>query len=281
MITDAGVYRCKGFMDWGISETNNGFPQFVVRLTAEEYYDPQVDQYVAGSGEDMLGYFVLFGSNGNATLNMKQILAVTGFDGATLSGLAALDLTATPVMFRVEPHIYEGKTTLQMTWIDVYDASPMRSVKKLDGDALKKLDGKFANAFKQTQGPAKPISAPSLDSVSEPEAPKKRGRPAGIANKPKVTETVIPMTQGAPPTAPPKAPPKAASIPQLIVGTCNKDEAWATCVDTKNDSVTDDMLGEAWLDAVDAVAPGIEDEAITLEQWFRIKELVQAKTAVI
>jgi len=289
MITNAGVYRAKGFADWGIGETTNGFPQFIARLIAEEYYDPEIEQWVTGDNEDITAYLVLIDGQSRGTLNLKQILAVTQYNGQSLAGLGAMDLSNTGVQFRIEPHIYDGKETLQVKWLDLYDATPGRTIKKLEGDALKKLDTKYSSVLKQMQGSAKPVKAAENPILDDPAVPKKRGRPSGkpapkVENIPTQTlpQAAMPKAppnvteQALPKAAMPKAPPKAI----MPKATCTKDEAWGMCVDLKGGNVTDDMLAEAWLAAIDAVAPGTEDEAITDEQWSEIKEAVMETTAV-
>lgn len=246
LIEQEGTYR-GNITDHVVNLSTNDFPQLVLSLEGTELYDVETQSWCDWKDvpeNEITAYLVLIDSKNNQTLNYKQVQEALGWDGKSFSGLATLDLSKTRVQFRVEPNTYNGKTTLQVTWIDKYDAIPGKTFRKLDVKELKTLDAKFKNVLGGKATPATAAKAP-------PKAPSK-------------TST--------------KAPATTSDLPP---GKCTKDEAWEACVDLKDDKkFTDEQLAQTWTKAVDEIAANKTDEQITPEEWFLIKEKVLAETAL-
>ena len=159
-VTQALTYRGK-FVDYGVSMSTGKFPQFVAELVALEAWDEEEQQWVDWSDVEengIIAYLVLFGKK-EETLNCQQVKAVTGWDGLSFQTLAAMDLSEVGIQFRVEPNTYNEKTSLQVAWIDVYDAIPGKSVRKLDAAELKGIDTQYASMLKQSAAKKAPAKA--------------------------------------------------------------------------------------------------------------------------
>jgi hypothetical protein len=278
MITKKGSYRSKGFIDWGVSTTKNGFPRLVTLLRADEIFDPDLQRWVDLDGsEEMTGYFTLVDGNGKMTLNATQVKKTTGWTGS-FSALNNMDLSAVPVQFRVDVHLYEGQESLQINWIDEYDAVPGAQVKKLDENDLKALDARYAGLLK---GPVQPASAPvstpaPASALTQPK--KKPGRPAKTTTAPAESTPELPFQAPAPaPAGKPVPPPRAKAPTAVPTAGCTKEGAWDACYTAAQVAkMNDDDLGNKWVEVINQVAPGKEDESITAEEWSKIRGAVSA-----
>jgi hypothetical protein len=268
LLNVAGAYRGQ-MTTSGVGVTQNGFPQFVVGLQAVEFYDEVAQEWVAvdpAGPTEAMGYLVLFGKNDKETQNSKQVKLVTGWDGMSFESLNDMDCNGVPVLFRMKEHEYEDNTTLQVDWIDEYDASPTRSVKKLDANAAKELTAKYAAVLNVTKAPVKAASAkPAAAAPAAPAKPAPAPTPA--------------------PAARPKAPsPKAPKPPKATAptGGCTQTEAWDAVCALRSDKVTTDAVTEVWLKTVEEVCPGNSDaEKITPAQWASIRDKVVAKVSAL
>ncbi len=262
-INSTGTYRGK-IVDHGVGATQkSNIPQWIASLTATERWDEETGQWVDWSGyeeTEITAYLCLFDKKINKCLNCTQVEKVTGWDGCDLQELSELDLSATGIQFRIETNTYvddsgQTKSSLQVAWIDEYDAAPGRTVRKLDPAELKKLNAKYSKAMKPKTKPA--------TAASPKAAPKAPSRAPGIIEQ-KTT----------------KAPEAPAASSDLPAGKCTHDEAWEQCVDLKAKGVTDEQLATTWVAAAKEIAPKTIEKKITEEQWFQIKELVLEKTAM-
>lgn len=259
LINEVATYR--GIVtDRAVGITTNGYPQFVVQLKAEEIYDNETQEWVDWSGADeneITAYLCLFDGKDNETLSCKQIKKVFGWDGKSFIELNEIDISETKVQFRVVERTYNEKTSLQVEWIDEYDAQPGRSVRKLDTGDLKTLQAKYNPVLKATSGGVTPAKAPK----SLPKVPAKRI----------ISTTKIPVVNS---SVESKDEPTKDSNNQ-----CTKQEAWDECVTRKAVSVQDKQLTEAWLNAITEIAPKKTDEKITPKEWFQIMTIVLEATA--
>lgn len=270
-------------VDHGVSATKNGFPQWVAQLVALEIYDAEEEKWVDWSQYDVneiTAYQVLFGGDGKATLVVEQLRKITGWSGASFAELNNMDLKETKIQFRVEENTYQEKTSLQVSWIDEYDAVPGRTVRKLSAEDLKALDTQYAKFLKPS---AKPVKAPTKPKAptkvkaqgikpTQPKGPvKKKGAkdPLGPPEKAELHEH----------TQLPKTPPPPSS-PDLPTGNCTKAEAWSTVYELKAKKYDDEKIAKIWTKALLEVAPGIEQDDVTDEQWFLVREKVLAETAM-
>jgi len=255
-----GVFRGK-ILVHGVSETKNGYPQWSANLLGLEIWDADEKEWVDWSDmeeNEIVCYQVLYGGDGKATLSCTQLQAITGWEGLSFGALAGADLTNTGIQFRVEETEYEGKTRLEVTWIDEYDAEPSGGIRKLDANGLRELDAKYKSILKAGK-------------TSATKATK---------SKPKVTAKGIKSTQGKgpvtkktkssatePPAAeplaaePPAAEPPAAEPPTTDIFNfpmkVTKDEAWTTVVQHRRSDVSDEDLAKSWIGSVKNVADSV------------------------
>lgn len=226
-------------------------PQWIAQLQGIEYFDDDEKVWVDWSDQDeceITAYLVLFSGKDKETLTSKQIKKVTGWSGKSFTELNNMDLSNVKLQFRVKENNYEGNISMQVEWIDEYDATPGRSVRKLEKRELDELDAKYKPVLTATSGGTTPAKA----------------------------------SKKAPPKAPAK-PPKRASkpVPTLPEGKSTKDKAWGAVVDLKEKGLSDKQLAETWVEIVEEiVGKEIPDSKITPEQWFLIQEAVLNKTAV-
>lgn len=263
LIDQEGTFRGV-ITDHAVTLSTGGFPQLVLSLEGIELYDGEMETWCdwTGVAENQLNaYLILIDSKNNETLNYKQVMETLEWDGKSFAGLEALDLSQVVIQFRVEMRTYEEKTRPQVTWIDKYDATPGKTLRKLDTAELKKLDAKFKNVLK---GKATPAKAPASAPKGKPAVPK------GTVKPPVVKGSRKTATQA-------QADTKAQAE---VKGKMTKDEAWTTCVDLKDDKkVTDQGLADAWVAALGEVAPNKTDEQVTPEEWFQVYEKVADLTA--
>jgi hypothetical protein len=235
-------------------------------LKALEVYDPDSGNYLPTDPEvnEIKAWLVLIDSKDRGTLHLQQLKKVIGWDGGDFMVLREMNMTDTPIAFRVEESTFNENTTLKVTWIDTLDATPTRTVQKLDAKDVQALQARYAQVLASTKVAAKPVSAKTVSVPTPVPAPMPASETPKAPDKPKV---------GRPPKGTPKLP-KAT-----VVGRCSADDAYTACYSLKRDDVTDDALNEAWLKAVVAVN---EDESkITEEQWYQVKEIVLRQTSKV
>lgn len=250
LINQKNVYRGV-ITDAGFNQSTNGFPQEVLSLRAAEVYDPETDTWLPADPEanEITWYGVLIDSKDKETKNAQQLKKITGWTGASFVDLSQMNLVDVPIQFRVEPNTYKENTTLQVSWIDTTDASPFRTVQKLDAADVAKLQSRYAGVLAATKSAVKPVSAVS--------APK-------TVAKPKATK---------PPAKPPtKFKATKPTAPKTVIGKCTADEAYTACYNLKRDDVTEEGLNDIWM--AEVIKVNADESKITDEQWFVIKESV-------
>ena len=264
LINKTGTFR-GNVVDSGLAKTKNGYPQYVVQLRGEEYYDTDTVSWVDWSGvaeNEITAFLVLFGSEQNATLNCRQLEKAIGWDGNSFSSLLNIDTSDIKVQFRVEESLYNEKISLKVVWIDHYDAEPGKTIQKLDTDEVKALDATYAVAFRKIQteqAPVKPVSAPVLPNVPAKltdEVPTKtRGRPKKTQNQDNVQPDVN------------------LSTPPPTIKKLTKQTAWEKIIARKPDWVDDDKLAEIWIETIANVAPGGDEDQLTPELWGQVADI--------
>lgn len=263
-----GTFRGKP-LDWGVSETKNGFPQFVVRFQALEMYDEDLAQYVPWSEYDQeaTAYLVLYTKKDEKweeLLNSKQIKKVFGWDGRTFEGLAEGKYAETFVLFRIEEGVYNGSTTLKVTWIDTADTNPVKQLPKYDADKLKGLTAKMGGALSATAAPVAPVKAKGKP-ASPPKAGKKSPPSTGPAMPP--VPPVAPSTATSPPVGTVTAPPVLSGSPSEV---WTKESAWAAV--NSISGVTEEKLAEVWVS--EGAKIGKAEEEFTSDDWKTVKDAV-------
>ena len=268
LLDRTGTYRTKGIIDGGLGETSSGLPQLVLSLQADEIYDFEEKCWVDWSDtetREITAYLVLIGKKDNEIFHCKSIEKALGWDGASLSSLAAIDFQAAGIQFRVEENEYNDKVTLQVAGIDHYDAEPGRTVQKLDAAEVKGLDAKYASFFRKRTGEKKPKT------VGAPKVPSNKP-PSGVPK----TDTQV-AEEAAPPVAPPKAPAKKTKKPAKKAAGCTQTEAWVASKKAKHESISDETLTEVWLKAVETLAPDGDEDKMSPELWQRVRDVVVAQ----
>lgn len=278
-IDSAGTYRGE-ILEAGLSTTKNGFPQWVVRLkAAEKWVDDAVGikhfglegpTWVDWSSfdEDTLGYLVLFKSNEEfseetALLNYEQIQLAVDWDGTEFDSLNDDSHVGKKVLFRVEEHTFNDKTSLQLNWIDAYEASPVRELKKLDTDGLKQLTGKLKIKKKAAPAVAKPGKA-AAPSPAKEKAGKPAATPPKAAPKPAPEPTPEPEPQEA----------DTSGLPEAV----SQGEAWEFVCEHKGGN-EDSEIEKAWISAVTEVLNQNPDKAVTEDDmtpadWAKVRDTI-------
>ena len=280
-----GTFRGR-VTDHGVSETRNGFPQWVATIQALEFYDASGEMtenhepgYVAWGDfeQDMTAYLVLYTVDQKSEtgwkecLNAKQIKKVFGWNGLDFQGLADLKTSETLILFRVDDHEYNGQKSLQVSWIDTADASPIKQLAKFDTAKLQGLTAKLGGALQGTAPAAAPAKAPAkAGTVKAPPKGKKVQAPATNSS---VVETT-PTTAAAPvvPTVTTPTAPAITDKPET------KDSAWASVSELKQKDITDEKLAEIWI--AEATKIGKPEDAFTADDWKTVKEAVLKQVSV-
>ena len=293
-INREGTFR--GYaVEKGVAESTNKFPQFVARFQGVEFYDEETEQWVDWSEyaeNEIIGYFILFSSDGKATVTAAQVQKAFSWSGESFSELDEADYSETLVQFRTEYRTYQENTTLQVTWVDAADAEPGRKLRKLENGEIKKLDAKYAAALRKLSGGPKPKSVPSRPPVPKPEIPTPgsekesakatmkeqaaekaaRGKAAEAKaakrEKPKVGRPAKPPV----PTA--KAPePESEPKPESDVNVCTKNEAYQGCYTqlVEPGVATIDQLNETWLKTIEEQGG---EETLDGEGWAAVRNII-------
>lgn len=261
-----GTYRFS-IIDHGISLTTSEYPQWVVALHAEAYWDEEEKVWVSWADRDdtdITAYLVLAGKEQKEIFHCKSIEKAVGWDGQSWRSLAELDLSEVKVQGRIEENTYNETTTLRVTAIDHYDAEPGRTVRKLDASEVKDLDARFASFFRKRKGEKKPVKP-----VGKPVVPGKKS----IA-KPKV-EVPAPEETPEVETDVPKAPKKTGKTSKPKKGKgISQGDAWKACKKAKDPSVSEKKLAELWLNTVEKLAPDGDEEQMSPELWERVRDIV-------
>ena len=259
-----------GIVTHAVSLTKGDFPQWVAELVATEIWDDEEKSWVnftaqeyVEEGNGAIAYLVLFGGKGE-TLNCTQVKKVTGWDGLSFEGLNDMDLSEVGIQFRMENNTYEGKTRLQVAWIDEYDATPGTAIRTLNPDELKQLDAKYKQFMARSAPAQAPVKAPTSTKPKSPGKVKAKGvRPTQAKGPVKVKET---------PTETPPIP-DDLGVGKPETGKTTKADAWETVCDKRGPKVTTEELGKAWHAAMRQVTGGVDPDGVTEEQWYKIQGL--------
>ncbi len=286
----------------GFGTSSGGFPQEVLGVQAQQVFDQESGEYVPidpEGGADGTWYGVLIDSNDKETRNSQQLSKVTGWSGASFVELQKADYSGMPIQFRVETNLYNGKTSLKITWIDEEGAAPFKSVPKCSLEEAQALQARYAGVLAGNKAPVTAASAPGTATTpatvvppqekskrkrrtkAEIEADKAAAEAAAVANTspPDTTvDTQQPTTAPATrPTAPATRPPQT----QEAAGTCTIEEAWDAVSAARRDDITDPQLADAWLSAIQLYAPDGKEESATDETWFVVRQKVLAATGKV
>jgi len=264
----------------------SGYPQAIFKLEATEkwvddkasleHFGIQEPAWVDWSdyGETITAYLVLFKasvSDGepmvpgeNSLLNYELLQRATGWDGAQFDTLNDDSLVDRVIQFRVGENEYEGKTSLQVEWIDEATAPVNRALTKLDADKVTSFNNllkvaKKAPAPARPSKPGKATASPAAAKPSSPPAPKAAPRAKAKA---KVEE-------------PTTASEEAAALP----AECSQMEAWNFVIEHKGDS-EDTAVEEAWVTEAGNVAGDRDESALTPADWAKVRDAVVAAVGI-
>lgn len=296
--------------EWGVGETKNGYPQFVLRVLATEMYDEELAAWVpwAEYGAEIIGYLVLYTKDSKSgqwkeLLNAQQLKKALDWDGVSFGTLANGRFGNKPIMFRVEENDYNGNVSLKLTWVDVFDADPVRQLQKYTPDKIAEMDVRFAGIMKTTapaptpaKAPARPTLAsstltppgvPGGATVAGPKSPTRRGRPpknsppVGVETPPPADIGPAPVAAGTAPLEPPIPAPTVPTTPAPSgpPSSCTKEEAWAAVCsnELRTEEATDAKIAEIWVEAVTALNK--PEDKITPAEWGTIREAIIGKTS--
>ena len=165
-------------LEYGLTKTQKGLPQFVVKLFLTEYYDQKESQWydVSDNNWSVAAYLCLYGRKDSkadgelvCTLNHTQVCKVFDWDGCGFTHLTTPGtFDGKVVQVRISENTYEGaKTPIQVDWIDTEGADPTNQLKTLDPTEVKKLEAEFASLF-----PKKVMKAASAPKAAAPTAKK-------------------------------------------------------------------------------------------------------------
>lgn len=246
--------------------STNQCPQLVIKLQAVEKYNFEAQDWVDYAGREdceITAFLTLFKADATPIFHVEAVKKVFSWDGASLAVLDSMDLNGAALQFNVEEHTYNDETRLQVSKIDEYDATPSTGVvRKLDAQSLKDLDAKFGNALQKLSGGPKVASAP--------------GAPTTTPVKTQQKASPKPPSRKA--TAPPAPPSSTKPTKELKYTT--KDEAWEACYKMKAKTITDEVLGKAFLAAQNKIAKNKDEDNITADEWNSIADLVLAEYGV-
>ncbi len=286
-----GSFRGK-IEDAAVGIASGGFPQLTLKLGVEEMYDESAKEWAAwedfwdeGSNEvndrTIFAYLVLFGEKG-ATLSCDQIKLITGWAGDSFKSLEALELIGTKIQWRNAENTYQGKTNVQVAFVDLFDAAPGGSCKKIDEAAIASLDAKFAEFLgggtnkpeskKGARGSkAKTDAAPKEDTAKEETTEEKSKTGGRRGRKPAAPKTEAAATTTPPQdTAPPDEPVDESAL-FTTIEPCTKQEAWTAVCESKKATVTVDELTKVWQTTIAKVAPGKSQADLTGEDWSAVR----------
>lgn len=301
IVTRTGTFRGKA-SDWGVSLTSEKkVPQFVFDVQLTEYWDEDEGQWLdyADQNEHITAYLTMFSSEGKLLKNTEQIMKVFGWDGESFTRLAEGDYSDVEFQVRIRDNDYEGATVpYQVAWLDEYDATPGRSINKLDAKGLKDLDKTMATVLKKNVSGSKPKSAPTNpkdkaktevttektdDGLPDKEfvdgketAASKQRRNAAqrkIDEKKAADRAAKKEGKSMPAIGGKKTEPQAEETLALT-----KDEAWERICATQEQmgkDCTDEKVNDALIEACQTVGESEEPDvdSFTNEQWGQVTEL--------
>jgi hypothetical protein len=259
-INQEGFYKGV-IVSGGFSVTGSGLPRSIWMLKASEVYDPEGQEYLPADSEadEITAYLCMFNHDGKENFNNPRIKKITGWDGGDFNDLSEMDLEGVELSFRVEYGTKEYADKLGVNGVDVPDASPTRSVTKLDKAAIDVLQAKYAGGLAKTKAPAKAVSAKWKGAAA-----KSKGK--GAATKP---------------TGRPTAP-KPTAKTDAVVGKCTCQEAYNECFALSGSEGGDELekaMNKVWTE--EAAAVNVDEAKITDEEWFEIKGRVVKRTSKV
>lgn len=218
--------------------------------------------------EGTLAYLLLFNSAdefspNTAMKNYEQLTLALGWDGQEFEAFATGKFDGKKIQARTATNSYKGKDSIQIAWVDKYDANPERSLKSIDTSEIKALTARI----RMGKAPVVAASAPTKPASS----PAKADVPAATA-KPMPPKSSA--ATSAPPAAATTKPTSAPTFPSEATQT----QAWDQLMTVKGDK-SDDACADLWLAACTSVANGRSEDAFTPADWASVRDGAIARLA--
>jgi hypothetical protein len=251
LINQEGYYKGV-IVSGGFGVTQKGLPQSIWMLKASEVYDPEGEEYLPADSEadEMTAYLCMFNHDGKENFNNPKIKKITGWDGGDFNDLSEMDLEGVELSFRVEYGKGDYADRLGVNGVDMPDASPTRTVTKLDKPEIDALQARFAGALAKGKAPVKAASAKGKGKG------KGKGKPTGR--------------------------PTALKTEAAVVGKCTSQEAYDECFalsGSEGGDELEDKLNQVWTEEAKKV--NVDEDKITDEEWFEIKGRVSKRTSTV
>lgn len=294
-----GTFRAR-LLEKGITKTKEkGYPQLVGRVQLIELYDSKENKWFDTEDWDMETNFFscLYGvkkgqSSPTPTLGHEQAMKVFEWDGESLAELDKADHIGLEFQVRIGENTYEGaKSPFQVDWIDVYDADPVYTLRKLDAKEVKDLDAQFSNITPSTKK-AKSVKKPASKKPTAPKTSKKTTADMTPAEKKatmkarseRIKQEVARKKQeekakAAAPKKPTAPPPPDDNTPPLPEATeeITKAQAWEKIYEMRDPTINDETVMELWKSAIEEVGgEGCKSADLDGKQWCQVKDIVLA-----
>jgi len=250
MLTRDGAFRGH-VLEWAVSKSIGGYPQFVMRLAAEEWYNPETNEYEPWNQyeQEIRAYLILFAAEKDGSpkemFHVDDIKSALDWDGLSFESLENGEWGDKVVMFRTSVSDFNGK--IQVQSIGHKDAPPITELKRVDTSVLADMTAKYAGMFKANTSAPKPAAAPKKTRAKKASPP--------------------PTDARAVPTAPPPPAP-TNTVPGSVT---TKDAAWAAVCDAPGDMTPDDR---AALWAVERDKIGSDESKFSAVNWEMLARVV-------
>ena len=250
MLTRDGAFRGH-VLEWAVSKSTGGYPQFVMRLAAEEWYNPETSEYEPWNQyeQEIRAYLILYAANQDGSpkemFHVNDIKAALGWDGLSFESLENGEWGDKVVMFRTSVSDYNGK--IQVQSIGHADAPPITELKRVDTPALAAMTAKYSGMLTANTSAPKPAAASK-------KAGTKKASPS-------------PTDARAVPTPPPSSAP-TNTVPGNVT---TKEAAWAAVCDAKG-ILSADKRAELW--AVERDKIGGDESKFNSTNWEMLARVV-------
>jgi hypothetical protein len=285
--------RYKGMvMEWGITKSKAGLPQFTLRVYLTEYYDVKEKQWydVGDNNWSMVTFMSLYGRKDSkpdgeliTTLNHQQVCEVFSWDGCGFTYLTTpgtFEGKIIQVQIDANDPEYAAKNPVQITWIYPEDADPTGKLRTLEAKDVKELEAEFASMWMGKKA-VKAVSAPATAAPkAAPKAtPKATLKPAAKPTTPAPAAAPVPAPEA---TAADDAAAKKAALlakSKRLMATNKKAETPAPKVTAKPPvkkaelKPTPELVAEPEETAAETETSGIPDDYNKRQAWLDICDL--------
>jgi hypothetical protein len=281
-INRSGTFR-GDVIDRGLSKSSGGHLQFEVQLQATEKWNLDAEVWEPWDYDEVeaTAYLNLITGKEKAnSVNIRQIMRAFNWDGVTWATLQDENAPlAKQIQFRIESNEYDGKTRLQVAWVDAYDAAPGKKVQKLSAVDIRSIDSQYAAVLKSVGGgpkpksarPSAPVSAPvSADPTPDVTAPTTTPTATllGPPKRQRATKAEMEARRAVPAPATPTPPPTDVAVDQAETVPISQVDAWEVVKNKAQKAGKTDMeISNAWTEVV----KGVGGDAAVGEDWSNVR----------